>query len=66
MTIDINNMTQTEFNNLINDIKEKHPKLYQIICDFVDRKLYTEEVNSILEMEQSDLVDYINNYKVRA
>lgn len=66
MTIDINNMTQTEFNNLINDIKEKHPKLYQIICDFVDRKLSTEEVNSILEMEQSDLVDYINNYKVRA
>ncbi|RSJ60236.1 hypothetical protein D8810_10275 [Streptococcus gordonii] len=65
MTIDINNMTQTEFNNLINDIKEKHPKLYQIICDFVDRKLSAEEVNSILEMEQSDLVDYINNYKVR-
>lgn len=65
MTIDINNMTQTEFNNLINDIKEKHPKLYQIICDFVDRKLPAEEVNSILEMEQSALVDYINNYKVR-
>lgn len=66
MTIDINNMTQTEFNNLINDIKEKYPKLYQIICDFVDRKLTIEEVNDLLEMEQSDLVDYINNYKVRA
>ena len=66
MTIDINNMTQTEFNNLINDIKEKYPKLYQIICDFVDRKLTIEEANNLLEMEQSDLVDYINNYKVRA
>lgn len=66
MTIDIYNMTQTEFNNLINDIKEKHPKLYQIICDFVDRKLTIEEATNLLEMEQSDLVDYINNYKVRA
>ena len=66
MTIDINNMTQTEFDNLINDIKEKYPKLYQIICDFVDRKLTIEEANNLLAMEQSDLVDYINNYKVRA
>ena len=58
MTKDIKEMTQAEF--------EKHPKLFQFIVDFINRKVTIKEVGDLLQMEQSDQVDYIENYKARA
>ena len=64
-TIDLNNMTQAEFDKQMAEIKEKRPNLFQFIADFVDRKVSTKEVDNFLKMERSDQVDYIKNYKAR-
>lgn len=66
MTLDLDNMTQTEFDELIAEIKEKYPKLFQFLSDFVDRKVSTEEVDDFLKKGRSDQVDYIKNYQARA
>jgi hypothetical protein len=65
MTKDIKEMTQTEFDELIAEIKEKYPKLFQFLSDFVDRKVTYEEVDDFLKMEQVDRVELINNYQAR-
>ena len=64
MTLDLDNMTQAEFDEIMTEIKR--PKLFQFIADFVDRKVSTEEVDDFLKMGRSDQVDYIKNYKARA
>lgn len=66
MTTDLNNMTQAEFDELMTEIKEKRPNLFQFIVDFLNRKVSTEEVDDFLKMERSDQVEYIKNYKARA
>ena len=66
MTKDINNMTQAEFDKQMAEIKEKRPKLFQFIIDFLDDKVTPEEVEDFLKMERSNQVDYIKNYKARA
>ena len=65
MTLDLDNMTQAEFDEVMTEIKAKRPKLFQFIADFVDRKVSTEEVDDFLKMGRSDQVDYIK-YKARA
>ena len=59
-------MTQAEFDEVMAEIKEERPNLFQFIADFVDRKVSAEEVDDFLKMERSDQVDYIKNYKARA
>lgn len=59
-------MTQAEFDELMTEIKEKRPNLFQFIVDFLNRKVSTEEVDDFLKMERSDQVEYIKNYKARA
>ena len=66
MTLDLDNMTQAEFDKQMAEIKEKRPNLFQFIADFVDRKVSTEEVDDFLKMRRSDQVEYIKNYKARA
>ena len=66
MTLDLDNMTQAEFDKQMAEIKERHPNLFQFIADFVDRKVSTEEEDDFLKMERSDQVDYIKNYQARA
>jgi len=66
MTTDLDNMTQAEFDELMAEIKEKRPSLFQFIADFVDRKVSTEEVDDFLKMEHRNQVDYIKNYQARA
>lgn len=66
MTEDIKEMTQAEFEKQMAEIKEKHPNLFQFIVDFINRKVSIQEVGDLLKMEQSDQVDYIENYKARA
>ena len=66
MTLDLDNMTQAEFDEVMAEIKERNPNLFQFIADFVDRKVSTEEVDDFLKMERTDQVEYIKNYKERA
>ena len=66
MTLDLDNMTQAEFDKQMAEIKAKHPNLFQFIADFVNRKVSTEEVDDFLKMRRSDQVEYIKNYKARA
>ena len=66
MTLDLDNMTQAEFDKQMAEIKERNPNLFQFIADFVDRKVSTEEVDDWLNMERSDQVEYIKNYQARA
>ena len=65
MTKTTNITTQKEFDELIAEIKEKHPKLFQFLSDFVDKKVTSEEVADFLKMKQTDRVDFINNYQAR-
>ncbi|EIF39803.1 hypothetical protein [Streptococcus sp. SK643] len=66
MTLDLDNMTQAEFDKQMAEIKDRNPNLFQFIADFVDRKVSTEEVDDWLNMERSDQVEYIKNYQARA
>ena len=66
MTLDLDNMTQAEFDEAIAEIKDRNPNLFQFITDFVDRKVTTEEVDDWLNMERAEQVEYIKNYKARA
>ena len=66
MTLDLNNMTQAEFDKQMAEIKERNPNLFQFIADFVDRKVSTEEVDEYLKMEHRKQVDYIKSYQARA
>ena len=66
MTLDLDNMTQAEFDKVIAEIKDRNPNLFQFITDFLDRKVTPKEVDEFLKMERTDQVDYIKNYKARA
>lgn len=66
MTKSINEMTQAEFDNLISDIKEKAPKVFLIIQNFVNKKLSSEEVDNFLSMNNEDQLRFINGYQARA
>lgn len=66
MTINIKEMTQRELDNLINEIKEEAPSLYQFIQDFLDKKLSSEEVDGFFSMDLESQLLYINSYQARA
>ena len=66
MTLDLDNMTQAEFDEVMAEIKSRNPNLFQFIADFLDSKVTPEEVDDFLKMERTDQVDYIKNYQARA
>lgn len=66
MTNNIKDMTNKEFNNLMSDIKEREPKLFLVIQDFVNKKLSSEEVDKLLSMNSEDQLHFINYYQARA
>ena len=66
MTLDLDNMTQAEFDEVMAEIKERNPNLFQFIADFVYRKVSTEEVDDFLKMERTDQVEFIKSYQARA
>ena len=39
MTLDLDNMTQAEFDEAVAEIKDRNPNLFQFITDFLDRKV---------------------------
>ena len=65
MTLDLENMTQAEFDKQMAEIKERSPNLFQFITDFLDRKVTTKEVDDLLNMEQPKQTEFIKNYKAR-
>ena len=66
MTLNLDNMTQSEFDNRITEIKDRNPNLFQFIIDFLDDKVTSEEVYDFLKMKRSYQVNYIKNYQARA
>ena len=66
MTLDLDNMTQAEFDEVMAEIKARNPNLFQFITDFVDKKVSTEEVEDFLKMKRDDQVEFIKNYQARA
>ena len=66
MTLDLDNMTRSEFDKLMTKIKDRHPNLFQFIIDFLDDKVTSEEVYDFLKLKRSYQVNYIKNYKARA
>ena len=66
MTLDLKNMTQAEFDEVMTEIKAERPSVFQFIADFVDRKVTPEEADEFLKMERAEQVDYIKNYQARA
>lgn len=65
MTLDLDNMTQAEFDEVMTEIKEERPNLFQFIVDLVDRKVSTEEVDEYLKMKREKQVEFIKNYQAR-
>lgn len=66
MTLDLNNMTQAEFDDLMAEIKENEPNLFQFIVDFINKKVSIQEVEAFQKMEHEVRQLYIQNYKARA
>lgn len=65
MTLDLGKMTQAEFDEVMADIKARNPNIFQLISDFLDRKVTPEEVDEFLKMERAEQVEYIKNYQAR-
>ncbi|CAG5960942.1 Uncharacterised protein [Streptococcus pneumoniae] len=63
MTLDLGKMTQAEFDKQMAEIKERNPNIFQLISDFLDRKVTPEEVDEFLKMERAEQVEYIKNYQ---
>ncbi|VPV85511.1 Uncharacterised protein [Streptococcus pneumoniae] len=65
MTLDLGKMTQAGFDKQMAEIKERNPNIFQLISDFLDRKVTPEEVDEFLKMERAEQVEYIKNYQAR-
>ena len=66
MTLDLKNMTQAEFADLMADLKENEPNLFQFIVDFINKKVTVQEVEAFQKMEPKVQQLYIKNYQARA
>ena len=54
-----------DLDEVMTEIKEERPNLFQFIADFVDRKVSTEEVDEYLKMKREKQVEFIKNYQAR-
>ena len=66
MTLNLDNMTQAEFDNFMADLKVNDPNLFQFIVDFINKKVTVQEVEAFQKMEHQAQQLYIKNYKARA
>ena len=65
MTLNLDNMTQAEFDNFMADLKVNDPNLFQFIVDFINKKVTVQEVEAFQKMEHQAQQLYIKNYKAR-
>ncbi|AGZ23678.1 hypothetical protein JavanS592_0006 [Streptococcus satellite phage Javan592] len=63
--MNLNDMTQQEFDELLAEVKENTPNLFQFIEDFIDKKVTREEVCVYLSMTSDQQQNYIDNYQAR-
>lgn len=54
MTLDLGKMTQAEFDEVMADIKARNPNIFQLISDFLDRKVTPEEMDEFFKMERAE------------
>lgn len=66
MTLDLGKMTQAEFDEVMADIKARNSNIFQLISDFLDRKVTPEEMDEFFKMKRAEQVEYIKNYQARA
>ncbi|BDS62779.1 hypothetical protein RK851_02650 [Streptococcus pneumoniae] len=66
MTLDLDNMTQAEFDEVMAEIQLQSPNIFQLISDFVNKKVTSVEIDDLLNMKRAEQVAYIKNYKARA
>lgn len=59
------NTTQLEFDTLIQEMKKNDPNLYQILFDFLHKKLSLDELNDFLSLEGEARRAYIDSYQAR-
>ncbi|HFI0289208.1 TPA: hypothetical protein ACGOVP_001983 [Streptococcus suis] len=63
--MNFNDMTQQKFDELLAEVKEQKPNLFQFIEDFIEKKVTDKEVCDYLSMTNDQRQNYINNYKAR-
>lgn len=63
--MNLNDMTQQEFDELLAEVKENTPNLFQFIKDFVNKKVTYEEVSVYLSVTSDQQQNYIDNYQAR-
>ena len=56
---------QLRFNKIVQEMKENEPNLYQILFDFLHKKLSLDELNDFLSLEDEERWAYIDSYKAR-
>ena len=66
MTLDLDNMTQAEFDEVMAEIQLQSPNIFQLISDFVNKKVTSVEIDDLLNMKRAEQVAYIKNYQARA
>ncbi|VRN73599.1 Uncharacterised protein [Streptococcus pneumoniae] len=66
MTLDLGKMTQAEFDEVMAEIQLQSPNIFQLISDFVNKKVTSVEIDDLLNMKRAEQVAYIKNYKARA
>ena len=66
MTLDLDNMTQAEFDDFMADLKINDPNFFQFIVDFINKKVTVQEDEAFQKMEHEVQQIYIKNYKARA
>lgn len=59
------NTTQLEFDTLIQEMKVEEPNLYQILNDYLNRKISLDELNDFLSLEDDARRAYIDSYQAR-
>lgn len=56
---------QLRFNKIVQEMKENDPNLYQILNDYLNRKISLDELNDFLSLEDDARRAYIDSYQAR-
>ena len=56
---------QLSFDKIVQEMKENDPNLYQIMFDFLHKKISLDELNDFLLLEDDAQRAYIDSYQAR-
>jgi hypothetical protein len=57
--------THLDFDKLIQEMKAKEPNLYQILIDYLNKKLSFDELNELFSLEGSAWWAFVDGYQAR-